>query len=138
MRFIRLFGRWYVARNDRRGCEVNDKGEVVLRFPGLVPGATVCIDEHRCRVLGEDFVLGVHDGVHKVSVMLPDGMVEEVEDIIVEGGTVLPGGFNRDDFMLELAERLQALEAAEAEDRDEIQKFNDKKSGKLLLGGTKR
>ena len=146
MKFIRIFGRWFVARENRCGW-MNEHGEIVLCFPGLEPGATVCIDGHPCRTMDEGYVLRVGNGVHEISIMLPDGMVEEVEDVVVDGATVKPVGFSRtikpvgfdpDCFILELAERLQALEAAEAEDRREIQHYNDRKSGKLFLGGTKR
>lgn len=138
MKFIHLFGRWYVARKHRRGRKVNERGEVTLRFKDIPPDVEVCVDGHRCRASEEGFVIRAEDGAHEISIMGPDGTIEEVEDIVIEGGMVKPQGFDTECFLIELAERVQRLEAAEKEDREKIQHYYDRKTGKLFLGGTKQ
>lgn len=138
MKFAYLFDAWYVKRSYRRGNELNDRGEIVLNFKGLEEGAIVCVDGHQCQKDGDNYAIRVEEGERSITIMLPSGHYVPVERVIVKNGIVSPAGFNRDDMILKLAERVQELEAAEAEDRREIQHYNDRKSGKLFLGGTKR
>ena len=136
MKYFRVFGKWYISPEDRGGCEVTDDGSAALMFDGLEDGAQILVDGRRVRAERGNITLSAKEGSHEITVLLPSGEAQAAEDVLILGGRLLPSGFCRDDFLLELAERVQALEAAEAQDRRALKKINDKNSGKYFLGGT--
>lgn len=138
MRYIKLFDKWYVAREDRFGQEVDDTGDVELVFEDLPTDTVLLLDGQRVR--GEDgrFTFAAANGWHELILMLPDGKIECAESIDVSGNIARPSGFDRDDLLLALAERVAQLEEAEARDREALQAIEDKSKGKYFLGGTKK
>ena len=142
MRYIKLFDRWYVAREDRFGQEVDDAGDVVLVFEDLPTDTVLLLDGHRVRGEGGRYTVNVRDryygGGFVVGLMLPSGREIHAEGLCVVEGVIYPAGFDKDDMLLALAERVAALEEAEARDRAELQAIEDKRKGKYFLGGTKK
>jgi hypothetical protein len=142
MRYIKLFDKWYVAREDRFGQEVDDTGDVELVFEDLPTDTVLLLDGQRVR--GEDgrYTVNVRDrycgGGFTVGLLLPSGREIDAEGLCVAKGVTFPAGFDKDDLLLALAERVARLEEAEARDRAELQAIEDKSKGKYFLGGTKK
>lgn len=138
MKFIRIFDLWYVAPEDRGGLEADEQGMLTLEFEGIETGAVARVNGQLRRLSGTSVVLRAEEGAYSLTLLLSDGRMQVAEDLIVNRGRLIPSGFRRDELLLEIAERLQQLEAAEREDRSLLQRFDDKNKGKYFLGGTKQ
>lgn len=138
MRFVNIFGRWYVKPKYRLGKEADEKGRIRLRFAGLDDQARVRVKGRLCNVVDGCAYIRGEEGDERISVLLPDGTEQEVEPLVYNDGRLEPQREWNERLLFEVALRLQRLEMYEEEDRKKIEKINDRKKGKMFLGGSRK
>lgn len=138
MKFICIFDRWYIEPEDRGGASVDDRGMLTLQFIGVSARAIARVNGQLKRLEGENVSLRANEGAYSLTLLFPNGKVQEVEDLTVSKGRLIPSGLCSDKLLLEIAERLQDLEQRVGDDERDIQGIRDKKQGAYFLGGAKQ
>ena len=138
MVLTRIFGNWFVHKDNRNGVQPEDDGRFLLRLEGESAQGQLCING-RFQVLtgGEARVWPDHDEL-SLELHTPEGKTEPVETLVLIKGRLFPKPLDADAMLLLLAERLQALEMRVDQEENEINNINKKRRGALYLGGAEQ